>query len=174
MDTGSRSTACISIHWTSLNKGFKSEKRGNENFKEASWVTIVYISVAIVAIAIVVLIFYIIKTLKSVQGVVEQLGNTSSAVEKQLQGITTEVDHLMKTTNRIAEDVEGKSESLNGLFQTADELGKMSEKLNHSLQTITNRASVEAERQAPQVSQFVQWGNAAIDLYAKWQKRKQS
>ncbi|GAK12972.1 DUF948 domain-containing protein [Geomicrobium sp. JSM 1781026] len=136
--------------------------------------TAVYISVVIVAVAIVVLIFYLIQTLKSVQGVVEQLGKTTSAAEQQLQGITTEVDHLMKTSNRLAEDLEGKAESLDGLFHTADEVGKISERLNESLQTITKKASHEAEKSAPQVTQFMQWGNAAMDLYSKWQNRKHS
>ncbi|SDI78976.1 DUF948 domain-containing protein [Natribacillus halophilus] len=134
--------------------------------------TIVYISIAIVAIALVVLIFYIIQTLKSAQGVVKQLGNTADAVEKQLQGITTETENLVKTTNRLAEDFESKSESLEGLFSTAEDLGKSTEQVSDSIQNITHTVSQEAERNAEQVARVVQWGNACIDLYDKWKQRR--
>ncbi|MBB6448121.1 uncharacterized protein YoxC [Geomicrobium halophilum] len=133
---------------------------------------IVYISVAIVAIAIVVLIFYIIQTLKSAQGVVTQLGNTAEAVEKQLQGITTETEHLVKTTNRLAEDFESKSGSLDGLFSTAEELSEATERVTGSIQNISTTVSEETERNAGQVAKAVQWGSACLELYDKWKSRR--
>ncbi|QQK77357.1 DUF948 domain-containing protein [Salicibibacter cibarius] len=133
---------------------------------------IVYISVAIVAVAIVVLIVYIIQTLKSAQGVVKQLGNTADAVEKQLQGITSETENLVKTTNRLAEDFESKSESLEGLFATAEDLGKTTERVSDSIQHMSRTVSQEADRNSEQVAQVVQWGSACIDLYEKWKNRR--
>ncbi|MGY4689192.1 DUF948 domain-containing protein [Salibacterium sp. K-3] len=133
---------------------------------------LVYISALIVALSIAVLVIYLIKTLKAAAGTMEKVSTTMERMEKQVEGITNESEQLIQKTNVIADDVQHKTESLNGLFTSLKDVGDSLENVNYSFKDMSDSISRHTRQQSEQVAQAVQWGNAAIDLYAKWQDKK--
>ncbi|WP_240374583.1 DUF948 domain-containing protein [Bacillus piscicola] len=133
---------------------------------------LVYISALIVAVSIAVLIIYIIKTLKTATGAMNDVAETLKRFEEQIQGITNESEQVMHRTNNIVEDIQHKTESLNGLFASLQDVGNSLQSVSRSFREMSETAARQSRQQSEQVAQVMQWGNAAIDLYGKWQKRK--
>ena len=78
-------------------------------------ILILYLSVALIAIAFLILVIYLSKTLKSLQGTLDNVATTLSGLEKQLDGVTKETTILLHKTNELASDIQDKSESLNSV-----------------------------------------------------------
>ena len=62
---------------------------------------ILYISVGVIAIAFVILVVYIITTLKTLSKALEQVSNTVNNIEGQVKGITTEAESLLQKNKYI-------------------------------------------------------------------------
>ena len=135
---------------------------------------VIYVSVAVVALAFLLLVIYMIGTLKSATKTLNNVANTMSSLEKQLQGVTRETEELLHKTNELAQDINNKSQSLNTMFASVKELGESLGTVNKSLKNVSVKVATEAERQSDKVTQAVQWGNVAIDLYTKWKLKKKT
>lgn len=135
---------------------------------------ILYLSVAIIAIAFAVLVYFVAQTLKSLKDTLSNTAKTLDSLEKQMNGLTTETTALLHKTNLLAEDIQGKSEALDTVFVQVKEVGTSLGKMNHSLKNITGKVTDEAERQSEQVTKVVQWGNAAMQIWQKWQVKKKA
>ncbi|WP_100399906.1 DUF948 domain-containing protein [Bacillus sp. FJAT-44742] len=133
---------------------------------------LVYISALIVALAFAALVVYVIKTLKAANSTIDRVANTLDNFEKQIKGITTETEHLMEKTNKIADDVQYKSDSLNSLFVSLKDVGDSLQTMNRSFKDVSTTVSQQSQQRSEEVAKVVQWGNAAIDLYAKWKDKK--
>ncbi len=129
----------------------------------------------VAAIAFAVLVIYVVRALKSVNITLVHVANAMSGLEKQINGITKETEELLNRTNRLADDIHGKSESLNTVFSSVKELGESLGQVNQSIRHVSNTVSTQTVKQSEQIAKAVQWGNVAIDLYAKFkQKQKQN
>ena len=71
-------------------------------------ILILYLSVALIAIAFLILVIYLSKTLKSLQGTLDNVATTLSGLEKQLDGVTKETTILLHKTNELASDIQDK------------------------------------------------------------------
>jgi uncharacterized protein YoxC len=134
---------------------------------------ILYLSVALIAIAFFVLVIYLSKTLKSLQGTLESVSKTLIGLESQLDGVTRETTVLLHKTNTLADDIQKKSESLNTVVDAVKEVGHSVQKFNHSLQSITSTVDRQLENNKEKISQVMQWGNVLLELKDKWQSKKQ-
>ncbi len=143
-------------------------------FQEVSRIMdiIISISVALVAVAFVVLVYFLSGALKSLQITLNHVAVTLESLEKQLDGVTRETTDLLHKTNQLAEDVQKKSDSLNNVFSAVQDFGQSVQKVNQSVRKVTDQITVETERQSKQISQAVQWGNAALNLWEKYKLKK--
>lgn len=133
---------------------------------------LLYISAFIVAIAFAFLVIYLIRTLKSANRTLDHLANTVAGLEVQMKGITRESEELLHRTNRLADDLQEKSQSLNTVFSSVKELGDSVGQITRSIRHMSTTVSTQAVKQSDQIAQAVQWGNVAIDLYAKFKDKK--
>lgn len=134
---------------------------------------IVYLSVALLAVAFAVLVYFVSQTLKSAQKTLDHVASTMEGLERQLNGITSETTDLLHKTNRLADDISEKTKAFNTLFDSVKSVGDSMQSLNRSLRTVSDSVAKETERQAGQVSQAIQWSQAAIDIWARWKQKKQ-
>lgn len=142
--------------------------------EEVGMDSLLYISALIAALAFAALVIYLIRTLKTANRTLDHVANTMAGLEKQVNGITKETEELLHRTNRLADDIQEKTEALNSVFSTVKELGESLSQVNHSIRHASNVVSTQTVQQSEQIAKVVQWGNAAIDLYAKFKRKKDS
>ena len=134
---------------------------------------LLYISALVAAIAFAVLVIFLVRTLKSANRTLDHVANTMAGLEKQINGITKETEELLHRTNRLADDIQEKAESLNTVFSSVKDLGDSVGQVNQSIRHVSNTVSTQVVKQSDQIAKAVQWGNVAIDLYAKFKQRKE-
>lgn len=134
---------------------------------------ILYLSVAVIAIAFLVLVIYLAKTLKSLQGTLDNVSHTLAGLERQLDGVTKETTVLSHKTNSLATDIQQKSENLNSVVTAVKEVGDSVRKFNGSIQKITSSVNTQLEQNKDKISQVVQWSNVLLEIKDKWKMRKE-
>lgn len=133
---------------------------------------ILYLSIALIAIAITILVIYLAKTLKALQATLVNVAKTVESLEKQLDGLTSESTELLHKTNRLAEDVQKKSEALHTVFEGIEGIGNTIKETNESFRDIRDKIAGGVVRQSENVSQAIQWGNAALEIWEKYKFKK--
>jgi uncharacterized protein YoxC len=134
---------------------------------------ILYLSVALIAIAFLVLVIYLAKTLKSLQGTLSSVSSTLIGLEKQLDGVTKETKELLQKTNALADDIQEKSQNLTSVVTAVKDVGTTVNKFNGTLKNLTQSFDVQVEENKEKISQIVQWGNVFLELKDKWTAKKQ-
>jgi uncharacterized protein YoxC len=134
---------------------------------------IISISVAVIAAAFFVLVLYLVKTLKAVEGTLEGVSKTLSGIEHQLDGVTKETTLLLQKTNTLADELQEKAESLNTVVVAVKDVGSTIQKFNTSLKSVTSTFDKQVEQNKDKISQVVQWSNVFLELKDKWNMRKQ-
>jgi len=138
---------------------------------------ILYISVAIVAVSFVVLVIYIIKTLRTLtQSLTQTLNHISHTVENlegQMQGVTKETENLLKKTNDLAADIQEKSKKLDTVVIGVEEVGHTLQAFNRSINRISNTVIQKAADNQDKISQIISWGKLAGDLKNKWSEMRE-
>jgi uncharacterized protein YoxC len=137
-------------------------------------VIILYLSVALIAVAFGVLVIYLAKTLKKLQGTLESVSKTLSGLEKQLEGVTSETTELLQKTNSLADDIGHKVESMTSVVDAVKDVGETVTKFNGTLRNLTNSFDKQVEDNKERVSQIIQWSDVLLELKDKWQARKQA
>ncbi|UII55213.1 DUF948 domain-containing protein [Cytobacillus spongiae] len=136
---------------------------------------ILYLSVALIAIAFFILVIYVSKTLKSLQGTLDRVSHTLAGLERQLDGVTRETTELLSKTNTLADDIQKKSESLNSVVDAVKEVGDSVRGFNQSITKIRSTMNKQLDANEEKISQVVQWSNVFLELKDKWKlKRQQS
>lgn len=134
---------------------------------------ILYLSIAVIAVAFFILVIYLSKTLKSLQGTMDSVSKTLIGLEKQLDGVTRETTALLHKTNALAEDIGQKSESLNSVVNAVKEVGDSVRSFNGSIQKVTSTVNNQLEQNKDKISQVVQWSQVFLEVKDKWKARKQ-
>ncbi|MGZ4161721.1 MAG: DUF948 domain-containing protein [Neobacillus sp.] len=135
---------------------------------------ILYLSVALIAVAFFILVIYLVKTLKSLQGTLTGVSKTLMEVEKHLDDVTTETTLLLQKTNVIADDFQHKAESLNTVVDAVKDVGTTVSKFNGTLKNISTSFDKQVEQNKEKVSQIIQWSDVLLEIKDKWKARKQS
>ncbi|ANB62090.1 hypothetical protein GFC30_3105 (plasmid) [Anoxybacillus amylolyticus] len=126
---------------------------------------ILYLSVALIAVAFFLLVIYLIKTLKTVQGTLQSLTKTIEGMEKQIQAIGTETAQLLHKTNAVVDDVQKKVESINVLFEAVKQIGS-------TVQTFNDALVKKWTANEQKLVQAFQWSNAFLEIWGKWKEKK--
>jgi uncharacterized protein YoxC len=127
---------------------------------------VLYSSVALIAIAFLVLVIYVVQTLKTLQTTLQHVAKTVEEVEKQMHEIGKETAQLLHKTNALADDMHKKAESLQSVFDAVKQVGVTVQSFNDSIcKTLATNEK--------KITQAIQWGQTLIELWTKWKgKRK--
>ena len=129
-------------------------------------------SAAVAAIAFLILVIYLSKTLKSLQGTLDSIAHTLTGVEKQLDGVTRETTELLHKTNNLAEDIQQKSSDLNSVVVAVKDVGTSVQQFNRSIQNIHSIVDKQIDQNQEKISQVIQWSNVFLELKERWKTKK--
>jgi uncharacterized protein YoxC len=142
---------------------------------------LIEISVGIIAIAFVFLVFFIVKTLKSVRGSLEQLTSTMVHMEQQLDVISKESTELLRNTNEITVDIKNKSQSLEALFHSVENAGQAMQQVTSSFKQVSSTLtdsvqrtiSKSTEQNQDKMTEIIRYATLGLNIWQKWQARKE-
>lgn len=129
---------------------------------------VIYISVGAIAIAFVILVIYIISTLKTLSKTLERVSNTVDSLEGQLKGVTSEAEELLKKSNILASDLQEKSEKLDSVIDSVTDIGKTVQQFNSNLARVGENVTHRVEQNQDKISQVVSWAQIALEIKEKW------
>ncbi|WNQ10532.1 DUF948 domain-containing protein [Paenibacillus aurantius] len=135
------------------------------------------ISVAIIALAFAVLVFFLIRTLHTVQESLKDTNQTINQVQRELNDVSAEVKGLIRNTNQITMDVRTKMKALDSLFGTVENVGDTLEGVTSSLRQVSNRFRSNVTSNLAEVNQTedkkvykaINWASSIYDI---WQRIK--
>ncbi|AST06427.1 hypothetical protein AF2641_05985 [Anoxybacillus flavithermus] len=126
---------------------------------------ILYGSVALIAIAFLILVIYVIQTLKTLQTTLQHVTKTVEEVEKQMHEIGKETAQLLHKTNALADDVYKKAESLQDVFDAVKQVGV-------TVQTFSDSISKTLTTNEKKIMQAIQWGQTLVEIWTKWKEKR--
>ncbi|WP_025677909.1 DUF948 domain-containing protein [Paenibacillus massiliensis] len=101
------------------------------------------ISVFIIALAFVVLVLYLVKTLKAAQGSLDRVSVTLEEVQKTVDELSYEVKQTIRHANGITADVEQKMKKIDPVITSVENLGEVLSELTSAAKqasaTLMNR-----------------------------------
>lgn len=130
------------------------------------------ISVVIIALAFCILVFYLVTTLKAANRSLNQLQDTVTKLEKQVESLSQESVKLVQNANDITEDVQSKMRSLDKLFTSAAQVGETVHEVTSSVKqvsaSVTNTLNTKVNRtlktNEQPVSELMQWVSLTMGL----------
>ncbi|WP_342480682.1 DUF948 domain-containing protein [Paenibacillus sp. FSL L8-0340] len=98
---------------------------------------IIELSVALVAIAFTVLVFFLIKTLKSAKESLDKVSQTLQEVQKTVDELTYEVKTTVRHANDITADVQGKIQKIDPIMDSVKNLGDVMNELTLTVKQVS-------------------------------------
>lgn len=145
---------------------FCRKKHGIDRKEFFTMNIVLYGSIALIAIAFLILVVYVVQTLKTLQTTLQHVAKTVEEVEKQMHEIGKETAQLLHKTNALADDVHKKAESLQSVFDAVKQVGV-------TVQTFNDSISKTLATNEKKITQAIQWGQTLIEIWTKWKgKRK--
>jgi uncharacterized protein YoxC len=96
------------------------------------------ISVAAIAIAFVVLVVYLIRTLKSLTVLIENTNQTLTRVEQQVGAVTSDTTELIQHAKEIVVDVQGKIKKMDSTFSSLKQSGEAAKEVTLSVRQVSS------------------------------------
>lgn len=81
------------------------------------------ISVALIAVAFVVLVVFLVKTLKAAENSLDKTTQTLQEIQKTVDELSYEVKQVVRQANSITEDVEHKMKQLDPVLESVKNVG---------------------------------------------------
>lgn len=126
-------------------------------------ISLIDLSVFMIAVAFLVLVYYIIKTLKAIQKSAEEMNQGLIHINSQIDVIGKETTELLQNTNKLTVDLQEKSKSLDSIFQSIDDVGS-------AVQQVTASARQVSSSLADTVQRSVQKVNSQQNKLDEWLK----
>lgn len=98
---------------------------------------IIELSVALVAIAFAVLVFFLIKTLKSAKDSLDKVSQTLVEVQKTMDELTYEVKTTVRHANEITADVQHKIRKIDPVIDSVKNLGDVMNELTLTVKQVS-------------------------------------
>lgn len=98
---------------------------------------IIELSVALAAIAFAVLVFFLIKTLKSAKDSLDKVSQTLQEVQKTIDELTYEVKTTVRHANDITADVQGKIQKIDPIVDSVKNLGDVMNELTLTVKQVS-------------------------------------
>jgi uncharacterized protein YoxC len=163
--------------------GFRTAAAAAGTGKEESrldW--IIPVSVAIIAAAFVVLVVYVVRTLKAADRSLNQVRETLVRLERQVDELGRESANLIRSTNRLTEDINQKIRALDSMFQSANQVGDAVREVTSSVKQVsaalsnafTPRVVRTVSESGQHVSEIMQWVSMTMGLVQKWRSLRKS
>lgn len=98
---------------------------------------IIELSVALVAIAFAVLVFFLIKTLKSAKVSLDNVSQTLQEVQKTMDELTYEVKTTVRHANEITADVQNQIQKIDPVMDSVKNLGEVMNELTLTVKQVS-------------------------------------
>jgi len=143
---------------------------------------IIEISVAAVAVAFVVLVVFLITTLRSMSTLLVQTNSTIHELQHHLAGVTKEASDVLRHTNAVTVDVLNKLHALEPTFHSVKQVGEAVDEITTSVKNAslsvarTIKDKVESEAYLPSTSKIAKAINTiplVLDIWHQIQLRRQ-
>ncbi|NMO97277.1 DUF948 domain-containing protein [Paenibacillus lemnae] len=95
------------------------------------------ISVAVIAVAFAVLVFFLIKTLKSATVSLDKVTQTLQDVQKTIDELSYEVKQTIRNTNDITADVQHKMKQIDPVMVTVKNLGEALSEVTYAVKEVS-------------------------------------
>ncbi|MEC0110833.1 DUF948 domain-containing protein [Paenibacillus taichungensis] len=96
------------------------------------------ISVALIAIAFAVLVFFLIRTLKSAQGSLDNVSQTLQEVQKTIDELSYEVKQTVRHANDITVDVQHKMKQIDPVMESVQNLGEVLNEVTEAAKQVSS------------------------------------
>ncbi|ULL13754.1 DUF948 domain-containing protein [Paenibacillus sp. H1-7] len=143
---------------------------------------IIEISVAVIALAFVVLVAFLIVTLRSMSALLGQTNNTIRELQYDLKDLSKQATDLLQHTNEVTVDVLHKLQSLEPTFDSVKQVGEAVEEITSSVKqasttvahTIKTKVTEEARKPLNQkIAAALQLTPIVMDLWQQLKQRQQ-
>ncbi|MBP1988973.1 DUF948 domain-containing protein [Paenibacillus eucommiae] len=124
-------------------------------------------SVAVIALAFVVLVVYLIITLRSLSAMIQNTSQTLSNVEKQVGALTTDTSELLQHTKEIVVDVQGKLQAMNSAFASFKQSGEAAKEVTTSVRQVSSAVADFIRAKKPERLEKPVKQNTAVDRTAE-------
>ncbi|MEC0125939.1 DUF948 domain-containing protein [Paenibacillus pabuli] len=96
------------------------------------------ISVALIAVAFAVLVFFLIRTLKSAQGSLDNVSQTLQEVQKTIDELSYEVKQTVRHANDITVDVQHKMKQIDPVMESVHNLGEVLNEVTEAAKQVSS------------------------------------
>ncbi|WP_440112681.1 DUF948 domain-containing protein [Paenibacillus sp. QZ-Y1] len=96
------------------------------------------ISVALIAVAFAVLVFFLIRTLKSAQGSLDNVSQTLQEVQKTIDELSYEVKQTVRHANDITVDVQHKMKQIDPVMESVQNLGEVLNEVTEAAKQVSS------------------------------------
>ncbi|MCU6796926.1 DUF948 domain-containing protein [Paenibacillus sp. WQ 127069] len=143
---------------------------------------IIEISVAAVALAFVVLVVFLITTLRSMSALLVQTNTTIHDLQNHVVGVTKEASDVLRHTNAVTVDVLNKLHSLEPTFHSVKQVGEAVDEITTSVKNAsvsvarTIKEKVASEAYSPTTSKIAKAINTiplVLDIWHQIKHRRQ-
>lgn len=91
------------------------------------------ISAIIAAVAFVVLVYYLVETLKSLKQSLDEMRGVMTEVKADISTIAVEVKDVVHQTNQMTSNVRTKLNALDSLFDSVNDIGQIARELSQTV-----------------------------------------
>ncbi|GAA4868943.1 hypothetical protein GCM10023310_55800 [Paenibacillus vulneris] len=142
---------------------------------------IIQISVAVIAIAFVVLVVFLITTLRSVTSLLGQTNTTIRELQNEVKNMTQEASELLGHTNEVTMDILQKLHALEPVFDSVKLAGEAVEEVTSSVKqasaaaarTIKEKVTEEACRpMAGTIAKALQLAPVVLEAWHQIKRRQ--
>lgn len=99
---------------------------------------IIELSIALIAVAFVVLVIYVIITLRHLSGLMVKTSHTMESVEKQIATFAEDTKDILHNTKEITKNLKEKLEALDSGFATIRETGEVANEFVSSIRKVSS------------------------------------
>jgi uncharacterized protein YoxC len=127
---------------------------------------IIEISVGVIAAAVVLLVIYLIVTLRQLKKTLETVNQTAGVLEKDTHELLTNTNGLVSETRAVVANVKDKTENTKTLFQAIDQIGKQMNEVS----AFVSKAASENKEKLGGILAIV---GAAMNLFQEWRQNNE-
>lgn len=110
--------------------------------------TVIQISAIIITVALIVLIYFVVQTMRALKGTLEETRLTIEQVRTEVASLSQEIKITLSNTNSMSADIKHKLQSLNTTFAVIDDISQTAHTFTHAMkQSVTQVAASVQTRQ---------------------------
>ncbi|PYE45806.1 DUF948 domain-containing protein [Paenibacillus barcinonensis] len=114
------------------------------------------ISVALIAVAFAVLVFFLIRTLKSAQGSLDNVSRTLQEVQKTVDELSYEVKQTVRNANDITADVQHKMKKIDPVMESVENLGEVLSEVTAAAKQVSSTLMTKFQTKQAEASKAAQ------------------